>query len=71
MPIWMDEADGWDCDAQAIAEARGRLDAAAVVLVATVQGAAGERKVAYRQLSRAIVADACTSLSEALGEAMN
>ena len=58
MPIWSDDADAWDCDAQALAEARGRLDAAAVVLVATVQYATGERKVAYRQLSRDIVADA-------------
>jgi hypothetical protein len=52
IPIWTDDADAGDCDAQAIAEARGRLDAAAVALVATVQDAAGERKVAYRQLSR-------------------
>lgn len=52
-----------------IAEARGRLDATAVVLVAAVQDAAGEPEVAYRQLSRAIVVDGCAKLSE--GEAMN
>jgi hypothetical protein len=71
MPIWWDEADAWDCDAQTLAEMRGQLEAAAVMLVAIVEDPLGERQVVYRKLPGDVVADARASLNEALGEAMN
>jgi hypothetical protein len=71
MPIWWDEADAWDCDAQTLAEMRGQLEAAAVMLVAIVEDSLGERQVVYRPLPGDLVVDARVSLNAALGEAMN
>jgi len=71
IPIWSAETDAPDCDARTLAETRGHLDAAAVMLVAIVEDTLGEQQVVYRQLPSDAVIEARASLNEALGEAMN
>ena len=48
MPVWGDETQDWD--AETLAEMRGRLEEAAVLLVALVKHSFGEPQVVYRQL---------------------
>ena len=71
IPLWGDETQAWECDVPTLAEMRGLLDEAVVLLVALVKHSLGEWQVVCRQLPGDVVTEARASLNAALGEAMN